>query len=254
MFGDPRLPQDFWDQVSPEPNSGCWLWTGRIWAEQGQYKSGPSYAIAHRLLFSTLIGFGPDDSNKIRHSCGDKACVNPEHMRVPKRMTKERRRAYLNEWQRNELATNPEYRARRNAQSRENYYRDPKRHNAATMRWMAENGERRRNNERIWYAANPEKTKAAAHRARLKRYGLTNEEFERMFADQAGGCAICGEPLVLNTASNKRRSVLHVDHCHKTGLVRGLLCGNCNLGIGMFADDPDKLRAAILYLEKARQL
>jgi Recombination endonuclease VII len=56
-----------------------------------------------------------------------------------------------------------------------------------------------------------------------------------------GGCAICGKRPA-------RVASLHLDHCHDTGDVRGILCLSCNQGIGQFRDDPDLLEAAARYL------
>ena len=87
---------------------------------------------------------------------------------------------------------------------------------------------------------------AATHkRARLKRYGLTFESYADMVVAQGDKCAICG-------SSEKRGAGdrWHVDHCHKTGRTRGLLCGLCNTGIGQMQDDPARLRAAANYLER----
>ncbi len=81
----------------------------------------------------------------------------------------------------------------------------------------------------------------------LKRhYNITIDEYEDMLAQQAGGCAICGscEP------GNKRNKVLHVDHDHTTGAVRGLLCQSCNHMLGGAKDDTSILRRGIMYLEK----
>lgn len=90
-------------------------------------------------------------------------------------------------------------------------------------------------------------TKETKRRSRLKqKYGLTLEEFDELLAQQGGGCAICGSP-----DPNAQHGVWHVDHCHKTGRVRGLLCGPCNTGIGQMRDDPARLRAAADYLERA---
>lgn len=82
--------------------------------------------------------------------------------------------------------------------------------------------------------------------ARLKRvYGITQDQYEEMFAAQGNVCAICGKP---QPGSSK---LFHVDHSHRTGKVRGILCPRCNTGLGMFKDNPAALRAAADYLERA---
>lgn len=74
------------------------------------------------------------------------------------------------------------------------------------------------------------------------KYNLTKDERQAMIDSQNGCCAICQKPF---ESSNKT----HVDHCHTTGKVRNILCGNCNSGLGMFKDDPNLLTAAIQYVE-----
>lgn len=81
--------------------------------------------------------------------------------------------------------------------------------------------------------------------ARLRReYGITLADYESLLAKQNGACAICG---VENPAG--RWDKWHVDHCHSTKKVRGILCSSCNHGIGQFKDDPALLRRAAEYLE-----
>jgi hypothetical protein len=72
------------------------------------------------------------------------------------------------------------------------------------------------------------------------RYGTTKDEVDRMAQT---GCAICG-----TTDWPGRHNRPHVDHDHTTGAVRGILCSECNTGLGKFRDDPDRLTAAIRYL------
>lgn len=80
----------------------------------------------------------------------------------------------------------------------------------------------------------------------FKRYGVTREQYTQMLLGQGGGCAICE-----GTGPGKRSGhLLGVDHCHGTNRVRGLLCGNCNLGIDYFRDDPDRCRKGAEYLER----
>jgi hypothetical protein len=77
--------------------------------------------------------------------------------------------------------------------------------------------------------------------AELRRqYAISAEEYERIFAYQGGGCAICRRP------PGKTR--LAVDHDHKTGLTRGLLCWHCNRALGGFHDDSRKLQIAAVYV------
>lgn len=80
-------------------------------------------------------------------------------------------------------------------------------------------------------------------RYNLKRqFNISPEDYDEILSLQNGVCAICG-----STCKTGRR--LAVDHCHMTGRIRGLLCSECNNGIGKLKDSPDLLRAAISYLE-----
>lgn len=79
------------------------------------------------------------------------------------------------------------------------------------------------------------------------RYGITQEQYDAMHAAQGGVCAICGKPPKGGRTSSKN---LHVDHDHATGKIRGLLCNDCNPGLGKFMDDPNLLRLAAAYLER----
>lgn len=76
-------------------------------------------------------------------------------------------------------------------------------------------------------------------------YGMVPGQFEELVAAQGDRCAICGTSEVGGNGSR-----WHVDHCHSTGVIRGLLCMKCNLGIGYLDDDPARLRAAADYLDR----
>jgi hypothetical protein len=70
-----------------------------------------------------------------------------------------------------------------------------------------------------------------------RRYGIGEKAFQELLAEQGGVCAICGTP-----------DPQHLDHDHRTGRVRGILCFNCNGGLGQFRDDQSRLAGAITYL------
>ena len=75
-----------------------------------------------------------------------------------------------------------------------------------------------------------------------RAFGISYEEYLMMLEAQQGGCAICG------TTSTGKRKAFAVDHNHETGKVRGLLCGNCNTGIGNLREDEGIMLRAIEYL------
>jgi len=150
-------------------------------------------------------------------------------------------RAYRREWKKS-----PEQRAKAAQRARQHRKDDPdfrKRESEAGKRWRASHPEtvqatNKRNNKR----------NAGIRRDHALRsnYGITIEDYERMFEEQKGACAICGSVEVRRNG----RTNFCVDHCHKTGKVRGLLCNECNVGLGRLGDDAESLRRALAYLER----
>src|SRR5439155_14116970 len=123
------------------------------------------------------------------------------------------------------------------------YRANPQCDRERVRRWQRENPER----VRAWREA----AKADGRRARndrnsyLKRkYGITLEDYDRMLAEQVGVCAICGRQPTKGIS-------LHVDHHHGSSAIRGLLCFRCNNAVGDFGDDPNALRRAADYIERA---
>lgn len=95
-----------------------------------------------------------------------------------------------------------------------------------------------------WKLRMPERWRRAVKNGRLKEaYGITIDDMDRMIEECNATCTICGE-------SQLDPYKMHVDHCHKTGRLRGLICGKCNVGIGMFRDNPDYLLNAAAYLAR----
>lgn len=78
------------------------------------------------------------------------------------------------------------------------------------------------------------------------RYGITKEEYENMLLKQKGGCAICGK----TKSGHKNTDEMVVDHCHKTKIVRGLLCNRCNTLLGLIDDNPSFMENIANYLNK----
>jgi hypothetical protein len=82
----------------------------------------------------------------------------------------------------------------------------------------------------------------------LKNYGITLKEYDEMFAKQNGLCFICGNPEKVICKSGKLKR-LAIDHNHRTGKIRKLLCDDCNVGLGKFRDNIIVMERAIQYLK-----
>jgi hypothetical protein len=89
----------------------------------------------------------------------------------------------------------------------------------------------------------------ANHAITIQQSGCTPEQYRKLLEQQDGKCAICGTS---EGHRSKYRQIcrLSVDHDHKTGIVRGLLCNNCNRGLGRFKDSAPILEAAVRYLKR----
>ena len=100
-----------------------------------------------------------------------------------------------------------------------------------------------------WYKRHPQKYKQKTRNGNLKRnHGIIDDTFLEMLKKQLGTCAICRKPETLKDKNGNVR-FLAIDHDHKTGRIRGLLCAACNLMLGKAYDNPLVLRAAADYLE-----
>lgn len=113
------------------------------------------------------------------------------------------------------------------------------------QRRMMQSGfpERLRKRAAQWRLDNPDHARAVDYAKHLRRkFGLTPQQYTALLETQQGVCAICAGP----SRTGKR---FHIDHCHRTGKVRAILCHHCNAGFGQFHDSAELLRAAANYLE-----
>jgi len=93
-----------------------------------------------------------------------------------------------------------------------------------------------------WKSKNKDKAKCADL---TRKYNLSLEGYNYLYKSQGGKCLICGVSELKSS-----RQTLFVDHCHKTGEIRGLLCHHCNSGLGYFRDNPNLLKKAQWYLNR----
>lgn len=96
--------------------------------------------------------------------------------------------------------------------------------------------ERRKELHRKWRLDHAEQNQRTIRRGQLRRYGLTPRDFHEMFTTQSGLCLLCGTDRPGGKTGN-----LHIDHDHETGIVRGLLCANCNTWLGTMEKLIDKV-------------
>ncbi len=127
-------------------------------------------------------------------------------------------------------------------------------------KWSARNRDRIRLTKKREYEKNRDKyleyMRSDVRRKRhfawklSKHFGISVEQYEEFMRRQAGCCAICLQPPD-EAKGHKNKPRLHVDHDHKTGRVRGLLCNSCNAGLGYFRDDIELLLSAADYLSRS---
>jgi len=116
--------------------------------------------------------------------------------------------------------------------------------NAGTSEWQSQNKEKRNTYMRSWNAKNNDKRYKYGVKARLKRrYGLVQGDYEAMLALQGGHCALCN-----TTPEQERYKKLNIDHCHETGIIRGLLCTSHNHAIGKMGDNEENLLRVLAYV------
>lgn len=114
---------------------------------------------------------------------------------------------------------------------------------AAAAKWGRENKGRRLAYKKHRYATD-EGTRKSVRNTKLKqKFGISLEERDALLVAQGGGCAVC-------TSKEPGATDWHTDHCHTTGITRGILCRACNLMLGFAQDDETRLVAAIGYLER----
>lgn len=114
-----------------------------------------------------------------------------------------------------------------------------------TIEWREKNRSQYNNYTAMWRATNPDRQHATEIK---KRYKLSVEEYNYLLSIQNNKCRICG----IEHDPSRKRGRLYVDHCHNSSKVRGLLCSECNKGLGCFKENMDFLRMAAIYLKMSQ--
>lgn len=117
-----------------------------------------------------------------------------------------------------------------------------------SRKWALDNPEKKKEANKNYRTKNKERYKIKQYENKMKirwnKFGFTSDDYNYMFDQQHGRCAICGKH------QSEFTNRFHIDHNHKTDRIRGLLCFRCNVGIGFFNDDIDNLKKAIAYLNE----
>lgn len=127
-----------------------------------------------------------------------------------------------------------------NKSSRARYERTKDKRKLTQRDWYENNRESHIERRSQWHRENPERYRETYLQ---RKYGISSIQYQSMYDSQNGLCAICGRPEI-------SKILMAVDHDHRTGRVRALLCTKCNKGLGHFDDDKEQLLKAAEYLEK----
>jgi Recombination endonuclease VII len=140
---------------------------------------------------------------------------------------------------RERYAQDPVYRAKENARRSAHRQAHRPQNRERARRYREAHREEINKRARARYHAHKHESASPARTAQLRRYGISPAEYDALLEKQGGACAICRK---------RSKGRLCVDHCHVTGMVRGLLCNECNGALGYLKDDQASLVAALAYL------
>ncbi len=134
------------------------------------------------------------------------------------------------------------------------YGKTPEEHRVYMHWWRNKNRDDYNAKRLAWANGNRERRTRQARNSHLKmNFGITLEEQNELVKKQDNRCSICKNIFKeIIDKSKRRRGGFVVDHCHKTGKVRGLLCSKCNSGLGYFKDSVDNLYMAIQYVDEIK--
>lgn len=121
-------------------------------------------------------------------------------------------------------------------------YKDPEKYREYQSEYRKKNRKKAKKSTELWRLTDNGRNKTL-----LRSYGITLQQYNEMLEKQGGVCAICLQPERMVHKGKVKR--LCVDHDHKTGKVRGILCHRCNTTLGMYEDNPELMRNLITYLE-----
>lgn len=116
---------------------------------------------------------------------------------------------------------------------------------ASDKKSREKNRHRRNSHKREHYRQNSSRWR----KNKIRSYGISVEDYNRMLHEQSGCCAACGNPET--RVRSGQLIALAIDHCHESGRVRGLLCGACNTSLGLLRDDPERIRRLADYIESS---
>jgi hypothetical protein len=131
------------------------------------------------------------------------------------------------------------------ARIKQSNFENPIPNRERAKKFAKKNPERVKKYMEQWLENHPEQRKVFMRNSRIRKYGIQPEIYYKLLNEQENRCAICKQ--------EEEKRNLSIDHCHKTGRVRGLLCSNCNRGIGFLKDNVQFLKNAVQYLAENKE-